>query len=148
MRELAGVTIAKWHALPPGVQYALHSEFEDISTGATFWAEALKPDRGIDTLASYSTSPFDGMAAITQKSHGKGLVLYCGIYPQIKQAKALVRHLAALQAVPVLNIPTGLTVLRRGEKLLVLNFTEETHTLKTLSGTHHIPARDICIIAE
>ena len=148
LRELAGVTIAKWHALPPGVQYTLQSELVDISTEATNWAEALLPDRDTDTLASYSTFPFDGMAAITQKSHGKGQVLYCGIYPQIKQAIALVRHLAALQAVPVLNIPTGLTVLRRGKKLLALNFTEEPHTLTTASGTHSVSARDYSIIAD
>ena len=148
LSELAGVTVAQWHALPPGVCYAIQSVIPDFPAEATFWAEALEPALGTNTLANYSTVPFNGRAAITQKSHGKGQVLYCGIYPQMEQAEALVCHLAAEQNIPILEIPAGLMVIRRGDKLLVLNFTEELLTLMIGSSTHRVPARDLLILTE
>jgi len=148
LRELAGVTVRHWHSLPPGVRYPLQGKIPNISGKAEFWAEALEPAVGTDILAGYVSPPFEGQAAITQKTHGKGQVFYCGIYPQLEQAVMLVRYLAAGQTIPTLDVPTGLTVLRRGDKLMAMNFTEEALTLTTKTNSYRVAARDFCIVAE
>ncbi len=148
LRELAGVTVSQWHALPPRINYPLQSKILSISSKAKLWAEALEPIPGTDILASYESPPFAGQAAITQKSHGKGQVIYCGIFPELEQAVALVRHLVAVQAIPTLDVPAGLNVLHRGDELLAMNFTEEALTLTTKTGTYCVAARDLSIIAE
>ena len=145
-RDLVGARVAKWHALPPKISYPIQSEIANLEPDITFWAEALEPAVGTRSLAKYTSAPFDGSSAITQKSYGEGQVIYCGIYPRLEQAVALMRYLAELEAIPILDIPAGLTVFRRGEKLLVMNFTEESQTLEVASASHEIPARDFILL--
>lgn len=146
LRDLAGARIAKWHALPPKISYPLQSEIAGLELDANFWTEALEPAVGTRSLANYSAVPFDGLAAITQKSHGEGQVIYCGIYPRLEQAVALIRHLAELEAIPVLDIPAGLMVFQRGDKLLAMNFTEAPIAFSAKSGKYSVAARDFSII--
>ncbi|MBT7075118.1 MAG: beta-galactosidase [Anaerolineae bacterium] len=148
LRDLAGARVAKWHALPPEICYPLQSELADLYPDVTFWAEALEPADGTKSLANYSAAPFDGLAAITEKPHGNGKVIYCGIYPRLSQAVALIRHLAVSKAIPVLDIPSGLAVFQRGTKLLAMNFTEEPIVFSTKSGEYSIAARDFNIITK
>jgi beta-galactosidase len=145
-RDLVGARVAKWHALPPKISYPIQCEIADFEPDITFWAEALEPAVGTKSLAKYISAPFEGSAAITQKSYGEGQVIYCGIYPRLEQAVALLRHLAELEDIPVFDIPAGLTVFRRGEKLLVMNFTEESQTLEVASKSHDVPARDFILL--
>ena len=147
-RNLVSASVVKWHALPPKISYPLQSKITDFPLEATFWAEGLQPDAGTISLASYADFPFKGMTAITEKTYGKGNVIYCGIYPQLAQAVALMRHLTASQSIPVLDVPTGLTVFRRGEKLLVMNFTENALLFTTKSEEYNISARDFSIMEE
>ncbi len=42
-RDLAGVAVREWHALPAGVGYALESEIPGLDGEAMVWAEALTP---------------------------------------------------------------------------------------------------------
>lgn len=42
-RDLAGVGVQEWHALPNKVGYALESEIQGLDGEATVWAEALTP---------------------------------------------------------------------------------------------------------
>jgi len=145
-RDLVGARVAKWHALPPKISYPIQSEIAKLEPDITFWAEALEPAVGTRSLAKYTSAPFDDLAAITKKPHGEGQVIYCGIYPRLEQAVALMRHLAELEAIPILDIPAGLTVFRRGDKLLAMNFTEESQTLEVASKSHDVPARDFILL--
>ena len=120
----------------------------NIGSKAAFWAEALNPAAGTTSLASYPSAPFDGLAAITQKNHGEGQVFYCGIYPQFEQAIALVQYLAEAQKIPLLDIPAGLMVLRRGVDLLAMNFTETPLTFTLLGKKIYVAARDFLIMRE
>lgn len=148
LRELAGIVVAKWHSLPVKISYPIRSEILNIGSESTFWTEALDPAEGTIILASYPSPPFEGLAAITQKKHGKGQVIYCGIYPQFEQAVALVRHLAEAQDIPLLDIPAGLSVLRRGKDLLALNFTEAPITFTVNGKKHRVAARNLIIVME
>ncbi len=65
MRELVGVTVADWHALPPGVSYDVNLGGEEVKAGT--WAEALVPESGVDALARYTSGPFVSQAALTAR---------------------------------------------------------------------------------
>lgn len=146
LRTLVGAKIAHWHALPPKVKYSLQSEIPNLLPEATFWAEALDPDARTKVLASYESMPFEGLAAITEKTHGKGKVLYAGIYPQISQAVSLMRYMLQIHKIPALEIPAGLTVIRRGERLLAMNFTEKTLTFEAHGKSHRVDSRDLLVL--
>ncbi|MBT7190094.1 MAG: beta-galactosidase [Anaerolineae bacterium] len=145
-RELVGARVKQWHSLPPKVSYAFRSEVANFHPEATFWAEGLEADAETRSLANYTDFPFEGLAAITEKTHGKGKVFYCGIYPQLAQAVALMCHLAASQSIPLLDIPAGLTVIRRGNSLLAMNFTEEILVFEVASTSYDVPARDFILL--
>ncbi len=147
-RELVGASVEQWHSLPPKIAYSLQSEIPDFYPEATFWAEALEPDAGTKSLANYTDYPFESSSAITEKKHGAGKVIYCGIYPELKQAKALIRHLLASENIPTLDIPEGLAVIRRGKKLLVMNFTEKPLKFEHNSISHTISSRDFLVISS
>ncbi|HEX2980302.1 MAG TPA: beta-galactosidase, partial [Anaerolineaceae bacterium] len=70
LRDLAGVTVTDWHALPPCVEFPVESNYTSLEVSAGVWAEALRPLSSTDTcvLASYATGPFEGKAAFTQKN--------------------------------------------------------------------------------
>ncbi len=146
--ELIGAKVIQWHSLPPKIVYSLQSEIPDFYPEATFWAEALEADAGTKSLANYTDFPFESSSAITEKKHGDGKVVYCGIYPELKQAKSLMRHLLASENIAMLDIPEGLTVIQRGKKLLAMNFTEKNLHLDTAFGEYNISARDFTIIEE
>jgi beta-galactosidase len=145
-RELVGAKVAQWHSLPPKIAYSLQSEIPVFYPEATFWAEALKPDTGTKSLATYTAFPFENSSAITEKKHGDGKVLYCGVYPDAKQAKALMRFLLVAENIPILDIPDGLTVISRGKKLFALNLTESPIVLVRKSNPYRIPARNFKLI--
>ncbi len=147
-RELVGASVKQWHSLPPKVSYTFQSKIENLHPEATFWAEGLKADTGTKPLANYTNFPFEGLSAFTEKKHGAGKVLYCGIYPDLKQAKALMRYLMASENISLLEIPEGLTVMQRGKKLLAMNFTESPILFSAKSYIYTIPARDFKLIEE
>ncbi len=144
--ELVGAKVSQWHALPPQVSYSLQSEIENFHSEASFWTEALEPGAKTKSLANYTDFPFEGFSALTEKKHGDGKVVYCGIYPDLKQAKALMRHLLASENIPLLDIPEGLTVIRRGEKLLAMNFTKKSLNIELNSKIHTISPRDFILL--
>ena len=145
-RDLIGAKVKQWHSLPPKISYAFQSDVENLHPEAAFWAEALEPDAGTKSLANYTAFPFESSSAITEKKHSAGKVFYCGIYPDLKQAKALMRHLLVSKNIPMLDIPDGLTVIRRGEKLLVMNFTEKLLNIELDSTAYAISSRDFAVI--
>jgi len=144
--ELAGASVKQWHSLPPKISYPLESEIADFHLEATFWAEALEPIADTKSLVSYTDFPFEGLTAITEKSHGNGKVFYCGIYPQLEQATTLMRRLLEVEAIPIFDVPEGLTVIQRGKKLLAMNFTENSLKIEAASTMYTVPPRDFILL--
>ena len=125
LRELVGITVTDWHALPPGVSYAVAYGKEAIP--ASIWAEALEPDPGTEELATYTAGPFGGAAALSCRPLSAGRALYLGWYPTLQQAELLVADLADRAAVDRLDplLPEGVLRARRGRSTMLLNFTEQ-----------------------
>ncbi len=133
LKNLAGVTISAWHALPPEVGYPFESTIPELQGQAGCWAESLSPLEGTEMLAQYTSGPFQSLAALTRHSLEAGDVYYLGIYPSVEQAQALLAHLAADAGLATLpSLSKSLLVQRRGEQMLVFNFSEQLQTASDL----------------
>lgn len=145
-RKAVGATVEQWHALPPGINYAVKSEAIELDEKVSFWAEGLRPDAETGVIARYSTGAFRGMAAITENCLGSGKIYYCGFYPKLSQAVELLRFLARGQEIDVSDIPPGLDLIQRGDAFLALNYTETPKTITISGNQYHVAARDISLI--
>ncbi|GAB4579107.1 MAG: beta-galactosidase [Anaerolineales bacterium] len=153
-RDLAGVAVQAWHALPPGVGYGLESEIPGLEGEATVWAESLTPGlssqsgRGeIRILARYGVGPFAGEAALTIHKGRDGQVVYCGWHPTQRQAEAMIEYLAPLCGVErVGELPPGVLALRRGRFTVLLNFTEATLEARSGGEVVAVPGREVCVL--
>ncbi len=151
-RDLAGVGVREWHALPNKVGYALESELPGLDGEANVWAEALTPGpspegRGeIEVLARYGTGPFAGEAALTVHKLRDGQVVYCGWHPTQRQAEAMIGHWATLCGVEqVGGLPSGVLAFRRGRFTVWLNFTEEDLPVQVGEKSVTLPSRQVWV---
>jgi len=155
LRELVGVTVTGWHALPPGIGYALQSEISGLAGPATVWAEALKPiengsesgENTLHTLAAYSSGPFSAAPALVSRQVGSGRALYLGWYPDEYQAEALLAHLASeADIAPIAALTEGLLASQHGPYLLLLNFMDEPQTATVGGQAVTVGARDVKVL--
>ena len=146
LRNLSGVEVKEWHSLPPKKFYTIQSHLTGFGSEATCWAEALETDSSTTSLVTFTGFPFEGFSAIAQKDHGAGNVIYCGIYPQLTQAKTLIRHLLDLHSIQSFDLPENLVVLRRGEKMLALNFTEQPIPFEIYGKQYTLEAQALRIV--
>jgi beta-galactosidase len=151
-RDLAGVGVREWHALPNKVGYALVSELPGLDGEATVWAESLTPGpspegRGeIGVLARYGAGPFAGEAALTVHKLRDGQVVYCGWHPTQRQAEAMIGHWATLCGVEqVGGLPSGVLAFRRGRFTVWLNFTEEDLPVQVGEKSVTLPSRQVWV---
>jgi beta-galactosidase len=152
-RHLVGAMVTDWHSLPPGVTYDLQTDIPGLGGAASLWAETLYPDllaqpwEGIAAaLASYTSGPFAGRPALTERLVGDGRVLYMGWFPSLDQAQALLAYLAGKTGIERIGeIPDGMVAIRRGEKTALFNFTEEDLALLIQGQAVGVPARDLLI---
>ncbi|HNB55009.1 MAG TPA: beta-galactosidase trimerization domain-containing protein, partial [Anaerolineales bacterium] len=152
-RDLAGVGVREWHALPNKVGYALESELPGLAGEATVWAEALSPSpspegRGeIEVLARYETGPFAGEAALTVHKLRDGQVVYCGWHPTQQQAEAMIGELATRVGVEGVGaLPAGVFAFRRGRFTVVLNFTEAAQDVQVGAVKGRVPSRGVWVV--
>ena len=155
LRSLLGATIMQWHALPPGVDYALASSVPGLDGAASLWAEALTPlpaaagQPAATVLAEYAGGPFAGQAALVETQQGLGQASYLGWYPTECQAAALARHLASRAGVSLpADLPPGLILAQRGRYSIFLNFTDEPLTSSFASRTLTVAARNVIVLSD
>jgi beta-galactosidase len=151
LRDLAGVTVTDWHALPPGVEFPVESNYTSLEVSAGVWAEALRPLSSTDTcvLARYATGPFEGKAAFTQNSLGRGSCFTLGWAPNVDQAQAVLRLLATQAGLrDVTDLPTGLLRIQRGKYTLMLNFTEEPFVVELYGQEKTVQPRNLAVFEK
>lgn len=151
-RDIAGVTVRDWHALPPSTSYDFSATIPGLLGPAMIWAESLLPtipdplvgEHESQVLAHYISGPFKAHAAFTEHRVGAGRVLYLGWYPTEPQAAALLAYLVDRAGVDShASVPNGLIISQRGPYRILLNFTDAPLTA-TLGGQPVvIPPRDV-----
>jgi beta-galactosidase len=139
LRQLAGVKVVDWQVLPDGISWELATAVPNLTGLATYWVENLEPDTA-QVLARYDS----GMAALTENVVGNGRVLYLGFYPTPAQASALLTYLAHQTGLKTLtSLPPGLLVSRRGQDMILLNFTDEPLTTVIENEIVVVNGRDV-----
>jgi beta-galactosidase len=149
LRDLVGATVTDWGSLRPGIGNDLAAELPGLAGPAKVWIEALAPEPGTSVLARYASGPFAGAAALTARAAGAGQALYLGWYPTEAQAMAIMDHLAGEAGVARLaaDLPPGVMAARRGPYTLLLNFTDETQTVRAAAGAVEVGPRDVRVVS-
>ena len=142
LRQLAGVTISSWQALPDEVGLNVQADVPGLAGQATYWFEILEPE-GASVVGSYE----DGRAALTGNGVGKGIVYTLGWYPDPQQARALLSYLCHEIGLSIkANLPDGVLYFRRGRYQLLFNFTDEWQDVVVGGLQVSLPARDLLLL--
>jgi beta-galactosidase len=143
LRELAGVRVTTWGALPDGVEIGVETELPSLAGPATYWYETLQTGTAA-VLANYE----GGGAALTMNTLGSGHVYTLGWYANPIQAQSLAQYLCRKCGIePQAAVPDGVLSFKRGEYILLLNFTDQAQVAEVNGRQVNIPARDIIVIA-
>jgi beta-galactosidase len=143
LRELAGVTVKDWHALPPGIEYGIRLDADMHQ--ATVWAERLEPGAGTAVRARYTGGPWSGDAAMTLRSFGAGQVAYVGWHPSPGTALSVIGGLLRVAGIERLEqpLPEGMVFARRGPYRLLFNFAEGSQRAEIEGQTVPVPGREV-----
>ena len=152
-RELTGVRVSSWQALPEGVSVGIewsmvNGQWSMVNDAAATWVETLQPTHeGVKVWAKYREWPGAGMAALTEQGVGRGRVFTLGFYPTAEQALALVTTLAEQVGITHLEpLPDGVVAIPRGDFWVVLNFTEGPVVIRSGENEVVVRPRDSLIL--
>jgi len=124
---LVGATVEAWHSLPSGVAYPV-ADYKQQILEVTTWAEALSTQLA-QPLMFYTGGPLEGLAAATVNAVGQGQAVYAGAWPSESIVNSLFGWLLPQAGVEsVAMAPEGVLVSRRGDYVLLLNFTDAPAT--------------------
>ena len=134
LRDVMGVTVKDYapiYSEKTGVK--LESELGGAEGECVLWADQLKPDTA-EVVAKY-TGAYEGEAAITINSFGKGKAVYVGADLDVMTLARVLRTVLAMSGSrSTIEAPRGVEVTRRraGQKewVFVLNHSKETQSVK------------------
>jgi beta-galactosidase len=148
LRPLAGATVLSWESLPESQGWRLSTDIAGLSGPAAFWVESLQPDSDTaQLLATYSSGPCSGQAALIENRMMAGKSYYHGWYPTDVQAQAIIGHLAdSLDLTRIGDLPPGLIAHKRGNSIILLNFTDSILTATVAGRLAKVPPRDVTVV--
>ncbi len=120
LRDVLGVRVEEFYPLLPEQRL-------ELSNGATGsrWSELLSL-AGATALATVTAGPLAGVPAVTRHSYGSGTATYVATDLDPVALRALLLEEVSLAGLaPVADAPPGVEVVRRGDRLFVLNHTAE-----------------------
>jgi beta-galactosidase len=124
--SMIGATITGYDGLPDDLLGKV--KFGGKSYSWNVWGDLLTPAKGTTVLAKYGDQFYAGAAAVTQHKHGRGSVLYCGVFAEDGLADALLAKVAKDAKLTITKLPGRVQVLRRGAYRIALNYTDSTIT--------------------
>ncbi|MCD8292980.1 MAG: beta-galactosidase [Prevotellaceae bacterium] len=118
------------------------------------WGEILKPGEGVETWATYTDEFYEGQPAVTTRRLGKGTVTYVGVdSTDGALERDVLRKLYEKLAIPVMDLPYGVTMEYRNGMGIVLNYMDTPYTFrlpegaKVLVGEATIPTAGVLVFA-
>ncbi len=150
LRPLAGATVLDWQTLPKPHGWDLSTNIAGLNGPASYWVEVLQPDsESVQVLASYSSGPYSGQAALTENRMNGGKLYYHGWYPTEGQARAIIRHLAGTLAISRIGeMPFGLIARRRDDTTILLNFSDSTLSASLAGRSVTVDPRDVKVVTS
>ncbi len=148
LRPLSGATVLDWQSLPEQHGWDIATSIAGLNGPATYWVEVLKPDSAsVRILASYTSGPYSGQAALIENSINNGKIVCHGWYPTDRQARAIIGHLADNLGIYRLgDLPRGLIARKRGDSIILLNFTDIIQTATVAGLPTKVPPRDVTVV--
>lgn len=145
LATLVGAHVVDWQTLPDDVTRPLRPSSADAPTAAGYWVERL---RCLDAQPLLQYADDDATAALTERRSGAGRALYLGWYPTDDDALWLLRRLSDELGLARLDgLPAGVVGRRRGDRIVLLNFTDVAQAVPVGGQTVHLPPRDVAVVA-
>ncbi len=124
LREVLGVRVEEFFPLAEGASYALAGG----GSGRT-WSELLHLE-GAEAVRSWADGPLPGTPAVARHAHGDGTSWYVATtLDDASLGAVLDEALASAGVAPAADAPEGVEVVRRGDRLFVLNHTQNPVTV-------------------
>jgi beta-galactosidase len=117
LRALLGCRLLNFDGMPPGL--TVRAGVHVVHT----WAESYRVTTG-EVLARYTSGPLSGQAAVV----GNGNVTTVGAWCE-SLLDDIIRGLLARNEIPIIELPEGVRVTRRGSAIVWQNFNEHPVTL-------------------
>jgi beta-galactosidase len=120
---------------PTAATLTLDSSLPIRMPDATQWAEYLTLDNA-SAVASFTHDDLQGSPAITRHEHGNGTAWYVGTRLAQEALDQLVRTVLEEAGIdlPFADLPEGIEVVVRGDRLFLLNHTGASYTLAEVTG--------------
>ncbi len=123
---MIGANITGYDGLPDDLLGKV--KFEGKTYRWNIWGDLLKPQKGTTVWAKYADQFYSGTPAVTRRSHGRGSVVYCGVFAEDGLADALLAKVVKEAKIKITRLPNRVQVLRRGAYRIALNYTDSTVT--------------------
>jgi beta-galactosidase len=118
--DLIGATIEAYDGMPEDTWGNIDLDGQKLPWGV--WGDLLYADETTRVLGRYADQFYAATAAVTQRSAGKGMVTYCGVYAEPVTADALFARVAKQAGLPVLPLTSRLRLGQRGRFKIALNY--------------------------
>lgn len=132
LRELCGVTVDEFEALPPHVPVQV--TYEGYTYTARMWADVLTAEAAVPQVV-YANRFYQGKPAVTSNRYGKGDATYFGVAGCPELLKAYFSWLLPTCGVDIMDLPKGVyATMRESEKakfLFFINMTREKQHIDT-----------------
>lgn len=137
IQGLIGGSIEAYDGLPEPMTAKLEMDETLYEWGA--WGDLLYDEESTHVLARYADQFYEGAAAIIQKEHGpNSSVTYCGVFPELPLAEALVEKLARSVGLPVAPTPRRVNIIHRGSYHFCLNYQDVAYEAPAGPGARFV----------
>lgn len=118
LRELAGIEVEEFDVLRKKAHVS-----GVITSECTVWCEVIEPVTA-KVLCTYSDRFYQGRAAVTVNTYGKGRVYYIGCDLEQQAVKELVRYISQQAGITVTQLPEGIELVQRENCRILMNHND------------------------
>ena len=124
--DLIGAEIFAFDIIPSPEDGSV--EFDGGSYAWNIWGDILEPMEGTETWATYETSFYEGMAAVTHRELGEGTVTYIGPYSDnAALEKAVLRRVYLQAGIAIEDLPEGMMMEYRDGFGIAVNYSDQEY---------------------
>ena len=124
LNQYCGIELGLYESLGKSQEVEIKGLNDERGT-VSVWRDLIKVDSA-QKLYGYEDSFYKDYAAVTVHNYGKGDVYYLGGGLCSATIEALTRRICEAQMIELTASPEGIEVVKRGDKVIVLNHTDKT----------------------
>lgn len=151
--DLIGGSIEAYDGLPEDTWGRI--DFDGATHRWSVWGDLLFAQDETKVLGKYTSQFYADAAAIIQKQHAKkGVVTYCGVFPEQTLADAVVERCARQAGLPGKPLLDRLRIRKRGKYRIALNYNDFPvdvpipEGIQPIIGTNPLPPAGVAVWSE